>query len=191
MIMMMSIVVVVLSLWRLWWLILWWWRIDDDDDDDDDDGDDPTGWRAARLHQTGRQPPNGWGIEKIYPSCIEVNIIALEMFLQPRIFFSFLYVGYRVETANRFMSLSSRPVTVPAVHRWSYKILKRYKNAKYTKSKYANTQIHRGDTRDGGGGGSVNNSGSTTPTRKRSSVTGQDRQVWWWSWRGEWGWGPL
>ena len=76
------------------------------------------------------------------------------MFLQPRNIFSLLlYVGYRVETANRFMSLSSRPVTVPAVHRWSCKILKRYKNAKYTKSKYAKTQIHRGDTRDGGGGG--------------------------------------
>merc|ERR1719460_1428785 len=61
-----------------------------------------------------------------------------------------LPMGYRVETANRFMSLSSRPVTVPAVA--------------------------RGDTRDGGGGGSVSNSGSGTP-RKRSSITGQDRQA--------------
>ena len=34
------------------------------------------------------------------------------------IIIQYYYPGYRVETANRFMSLSSRPVTVPAVARW-------------------------------------------------------------------------
>ena len=77
--------------------------------------------------------------------------------------------GYRVETANRFMSLSSRPVTVPAVHRYVDRFHRKC-------NKNISNILKRGDTRDGGGGGSVGSSGSATP-RKKSSITSQDRQV--------------